>query len=95
MHTPCTIPPLTPRPSPAAERATERRRADRETKARLARSYDERLQVMAKDVEHILARQDNVTPDDLALLGWTSAEIVEMSPEALNIVRARATRHAH
>ncbi|PZQ86028.1 MAG: hypothetical protein DI549_00670 [Ancylobacter novellus] len=84
MHTPCTIPPLTPRPC-----------ADRETKARLARSYDERLQVMAKDVEHILARQDNVTPDDLALLGWTSAEIVEMSPEALNIVRARATRHAH
>jgi len=95
MHTPTTIPPLTPRPTPAAERATERRRVDRENAARLARTYDERLQVMAKDVEHILARQDSVTPDDLALLGWTSAEIVEMSPEALNIVRARATRHAH
>ena len=93
MHTPTTIPPLTPRPSPAAARATERRRVDRENAARLARTYDERLQMMAKDVEHILARQDSVTPDDLALLGWTSAEIVEMSPEALNIVRARAVHH--
>ncbi|MGA0561728.1 hypothetical protein ACO2RV_04705 [Ancylobacter sp. VNQ12] len=82
-------------PLSAAEAGAICDRAREETTARLARSYPERLQAMARDVEHILARQDSVTPDDLATLGWTSAEIVEMGTEAVNIVRSRATRYAH
>ena len=65
---------------------------DRVSAAVRAESYTDTVERLAGDVESILARQGSVEEADLLTLGWSKPALVETLPDALDRVRARASR---
>lgn len=66
---------------------------DRVSAAVRAEAYTDTVERLARDVESILARQGSVQEEDLLTLGWSKPALVETLPDALDSVRARASRH--
>ncbi|WP_371346047.1 hypothetical protein [Ancylobacter sp. IITR112] len=65
---------------------------DRVSAAVRAEAYTDTVERLAGDVEAILARQGSVEEADLLTLGWSKPSLVETLPDALDRVRARASR---
>lgn len=65
---------------------------DRVSAAVRAESYSDTVERLAREVEAIIARQGSMQEEDLLTLGWSKPALVETLPDALDLVRARASR---
>lgn len=65
---------------------------DRVSAAVQAEAYGDAVERLAREVEAIIARQGSMQEEDLLTLGWSKPALVEALPDALDIVRARASR---
>ncbi|UOK72988.1 hypothetical protein [Ancylobacter polymorphus] len=66
---------------------------DRVSAAVRAEAYGDTVESLAREIEAIIARQGSMQEEDLLTLGWSKPALVETLPDALETVRARASRH--
>lgn len=66
---------------------------DRVSAAVRAEAYGDTVERLAREIEGIIARQGSMQEEDLLTLGWSKPALVETLPDALDRVRARASRH--
>lgn len=95
MRSPWHSEPLTE--LPAAEQAAICDRVSAQTRARrrAGETYDQKVERLARDIEHVHARQESVQDEDLLTLGWSIPALAELLPDAMNRVRDRSARHVN